>query len=187
MDIIPWEKSEHHGFYTSTWGRGRHRKLTYPRTVEYLDDDTKQYWRKGDIIKFDNGRKIPWKQTWESWFLFKDDWLATLPWNGITPKYAEEQYAVIAGRYRIVKNKRGCIYKDYGVVIMMITGPKKGHMRKYYLRRPFEHVCKFPYNNKPPRISMELIDSFMEHYEDSNESRNAFLECLYKKIKGDIT
>jgi len=171
--IIPWEKSEQAGFYTSTWGRYGHQKRTFSRTVEHLDDSSKQYWRKGDIVKFNNGRmpQTPSDISWKDWFMTEKDWLNTLPWHGQTPRYAAEQYAVIAGRYRVIKNKH-ITYIDYGVVIMMLTGPKKGHVRRYWQTRPFQMISKFPHIN-PPRVSIELIDSFMEHQ---------FLKCLYKKL-----
>lgn len=197
MDIIPWEKSEHHDTYKSQRGRyayfsryGRtkgHKSHTYHRTIEYLDDNPRQFWRKGDIVKFDDGIIYPWGETWEKWFMIKEDWLKTLPRHGRTPKYASEEYAVITGRYRVIKYKFGYEFKDYGIIIMMLTGPKKGHIRKYYIKYPFDIVSVFPYISNPPLISTELIDSFIEHHENSNKSRNAFLECLYKKLMGEIS
>jgi len=180
--VIPWEKSEQAGYYESTsYGRRGRQHCTFLRTVEFLDDSPKQYWRKGDIVKFDDGRKHPWNETWEEWFMTEEDFISTLPWHGLTPKYAANQYAVIAGRYRIVKDKFGTVYKDYGATIMMITGPKKGHMRRYWMTKPFELIESFPYV-RPPRVSINLIDTFMKHNEDSNKSRNAFLKCLHEKL-----
>jgi hypothetical protein len=192
MDIIPWEKSEHRGSYNSVSGRygygmGRplrkRREFTFPRTVEYLDDSPRQYWRKGDIVRFDNGKKDSMGDTWQQWFMTEEDYLNTLPWNGLTPKYAEKQYAVVAGRYRVVKDKHGYIFKDYGVIVMMITGSKKGHIRKFWMTKPFKLIRSFPYQ-KIPKIKgiKELKDSFSKHNIDSNESRNAFLEHLHKNL-----
>ena len=184
-DVIPWEKSEHHGKYISYWGRYGHQKNEYHRTVEYLDDNPRQYWRKGDIIRFDDGKKHPWKKDWKNWFMKKKDYINSLPWHGLTPRYAANQYAIIAGRYRVVKDKYGYFFSDYGAVIMMLTGEKKGHMRKYWQSKPFERILIYP--NFDPRIySIKklkvVLDAYKLYHKDSNESRNKFLEHLHHTL-----
>lgn len=45
------------------------------------------------------------------------------------PKYAKGQFAVIVDRYVLVKNKYRT-FRDHVFVLMMISGPKKGHAFK---------------------------------------------------------
>lgn len=47
-------------------------------------------------------------------------------------KYARNQFGVIVGRYRWVKWKGGEPYRDYGAVVLFITGKRKGKEKKFY-------------------------------------------------------
>jgi len=81
------------------------RPVQCAKKYEIVDSD-KMTLRKGDII------------------IFRGD----VP--GKYPRYAIGEYGVILERYRITKYKGLGEYKDYGVVVMMISGKKKGHIFK---------------------------------------------------------
>ena len=97
-------------------------------TVKYSIVDNKRLkLRKGDIIRFE-----------------KD------PCHGKIPLYAIGQFAVILERYKIRKEKHFGIFNDYGAVIMMLTGKKKGYISKF-------SSSKMSSSNK-------LIDNDMEDF-----------------------
>jgi len=54
-----------------------------------------------------------------------------LPKSSWVPKYAKEQFAVILERYRQTKTSGRTTYRNYKSKVMMLTGPRKGHVRTY--------------------------------------------------------
>lgn len=186
MNIMPWEKYE----YTETYlGKKYSRRYknhdgpTYKRTFQQLPDSRLQSWRKGDLIQFENG--FPYgNNIWQEWFLSdKDyiDFLKRIPRNKRrVPLYAANQYGIVIGRYCIRKDK-GTIYRDYGTVIIMLTGSRKGHIRKYYSSSPFYIISTFPHKKVPTQLK-NFSSITLNHKEDSDESRNSFVSKLYKKL-----
>ena len=45
---------------------------------------------------------------------------------GRLPKYARKQFAVVIDRFKVTKKKPIGTFNDYGAVILIISGPKKG-------------------------------------------------------------
>jgi len=78
--------------------------IEYTKTYEIVDSE-KMTLRKGDVFQFRTS--IPNK----------------------FPNYAVGEFAVILERYKITKFKNHT-YNDYGSVVMMLTGKKKGHIFK---------------------------------------------------------
>ena len=74
---------------------------------------------------------------------------------------------------------------------MMLTGPKVGHIRHYWVKSPFKTKVAYPQKIKfkyllkvlPP----EFIRIYNEDREDTNESRNEMLYELYKIFHKEIT
>ena len=83
----------------------RHSECT--KTYEIIDND-KLFLRKGDIFKFEE-----------------------TPCVGKLPLYAIGQFGVILERYRIFKQKSIGSFNDYGAVVMMLSGKRKGHIAKF--------------------------------------------------------
>lgn len=54
-----------------------------------------------------------------------------LPKSYWVPKYAKEQFAVVLERYRQTKTSGSKTYYNYKAEVMMLTGPRKGHVRTY--------------------------------------------------------
>lgn len=184
--MYPWEYSRHistyHGMSHGMRG-GRRGSISYTLVKEYIDDNPQQYWRKGDIVKFDNGWVPPARESWTDWFVTKRDQKKF--WNRIpeVARYADDQLAIIIGRYRKIKLKWST-FTDYGVVTMMLTGPKAGKIRHYWSTKPFVRKCIFPkkikfkymLNSIPP----EVVAIYNQTHEDTNEGRNQMLHEIYK-------
>ena len=48
------------------------------------------------------------------------------------PKFMQCEFVVVLDRYRIVKYKRMSTFRDYGAVLMVLTGPNKGRVGKAF-------------------------------------------------------
>lgn len=90
---------------------------TYDVEFQIVQDSPRLKYHVGDIIKFNN-------------LLY------------VVPIYARNEYAIIINKYRWVKHKRERTYCDYGNEIMMLTGDKIGHNRRYYTSTPWKKVKK---------------------------------------------
>lgn len=189
--LPPWEKQSFHYTQTSHYTT-RHRPSyerespsSYEVVKEYINDNPRQYWRKGDIVKFDDGFLSKYLYGWKDWFLTKKDQKKEWLKDPRIPVYARDQLAVIIGRYRIVKMKY-INFADYGIVLMMISGSKIGHTRSYYMNRPFVKKIKFP--NQPKfkymmkTIPPEILEILSDIYEDTNEGRNLLVSKLYYNL-----
>jgi hypothetical protein len=78
------------------------------------------------------------------------------------PGYARNQYAIVLARYRWTKYKGYQNYRDYGSFIMMLSGDKIGHIRKYYATTPWGEIGRFPYTkmkyNKKPETLFQGVE-----------------------------
>lgn len=201
----PWEHAkpysdEYEGF---NW---RSRQSTIHKRVNYtVKDSPRLFLRKGDIVKFGSGY-YEHLRGWPEWFLIsREDKKKFWPRDS-TPFYAQNQYAIVVNRYVCKKFKRWVTYSDYGVIIMMITGPKIGHIRKFYTNRPFKTKSLYPHNEKikgrfikmkkPFRTIMdnlflpgfnitEFINKLEKKFGDTEEARDLFLEkmCSLLEVK----
>jgi hypothetical protein len=177
MNIMPWDYYIYDDYKENK------------RIVTQLRDNNLQNFRKGDIIKFDNGRSFLFsKQTgYYDWFLTEKDYkkfLKSLPphkRNKKIPVYAANQYAIVIGKYRITKIKWK-LFHDYGTVIMMLTGDKIGHIRKYFCCCPFLHEYPFPYKGDISPKLKDYEEIIISHSHDSNKGRNQLVSALYHKI-----
>ena len=184
--MFPWEYSrevsKYQGRRHQYMSRG-YSPITYTIVKEYLNDNPHMFWRKGDIVKFHNGLVPPRRKNWTDWFATKRDQKKF--WKRIPEiaKYADEQLAIIIGRYRKIKLKYST-FTDYGLVTMMLTGPKAGKTRHYWTTKPFITKCRYPNKIKfkymlnviPP----EIVEIYNRDREDSNESRNGMVHEIYK-------
>lgn len=101
---FPWEPSStHYTYYGFSYARYQYRynKLTpyrYTGVKEYIIDSPRQYWRTGDIIKFDDGFIKPYRSSWIDWFVprvsrkIKERYWSR---NRELPRYADNQLAII--------------------------------------------------------------------------------------------
>ena len=143
-------------------GTGRHytrrtfsRGLTetYESKFETLDPESQRcYWKAGDIVQFGSAFRALWKveEAWPKWFIEDPDeyWQYlknNLPRNNVIPMYAHFEYAIILARYKWTKYKY-TTFRDYGSIIMMLTGKRAGHIRRYYTTCPWSFIVAFPYD-----------------------------------------
>ena len=175
--LLPWERENEYG--TKEAASHRYGSGSYNYIREYLPDNPQQLFRKGDIVKFSFCRKEPHYDNWKKWFMTKKDYMQSWPKRPEVPYYASEQYAIIAARYRILRFKWYGNFKDYGWVIMMLTGEAKGYIRHYWVVRPFHKIVEFGRripNKMKKRFPDYVVDIYnMGDYEDSNQGRNLLL------------
>jgi hypothetical protein len=185
MDKFPWEETrEEYTYVGRTWVRIPpkiiERVLEYNVVKSYIKDSPRQYWRKGDIVKFEDGLIEP--SNWTAWFYRRTE--REKYWNRKPhiPKYADNKFAIIIGRYKKTKYK-WCTFNDYGVVVMMLNGSKPGHTRHYWTKKPFKIKVRYTENIKykyllkalPP----EVIEIYNQPRNDTNEARNEMLHEIY--------
>jgi len=87
--------------------------------------------RIGDIIKFDVTKE----------YFDKVIRKYVRGTNFQVPAYSRGEYAVIISIYRWLKYKY-LKFNDYGRIIQMLTGSKKGHIRRYYITYPWVTITK---------------------------------------------
>jgi len=96
----------HKSFYHQQHGNDNGVPYTYQ--YEFCDPKNKKLGlRRGDMIRF---------------------------YDGMRPKYAARQTGVVLDRYKIVKFKYATFH-DYHALIMMTSGPKKGHVFRMPMNR----------------------------------------------------
>jgi len=206
----PWEHEQFDSYYEScithrsNYG---HRKMSSHRTrYETVEDSKRLTTRKGDIIKFGSGYyEINFKD-WRDWFPKKEQKILFWPRNKSIPKYAMNQFAVVANRYRWIKYKNYMTYQDYGVILMFITGSKPCRIRKYYMARPYKYVSYFPHIRKdgiyvklkePFKVIdktwflfdfnlSEFITNILKDYGDTEECRDMFLKKIKQLLENNI-
>lgn len=186
--IMPWEEHEYNGIYE----RLKYVKYGYgSRLVEFthqqLKDSPAMVVRKGDIVKFKSGYIYKDLADWKGWFVKGQDKRKFYPVDKRVPKYARNRIAIVAGRFRRIKHKSRNYY-DYGTTVMMLSGPKVGHFKNYWLNRPFNLKVSFPNQITQKYILNCVDDDLLEilslKYNDTDEGRNLLLQRLYEKIFG---
>ncbi len=181
----PWEYmtyTVHRTITRNSQTRGKIYVTDYDAQFETLRNYNRSYWKPGDVVKFGNGF-IPFaNRRWESWFLdekAKDDFMKRNHFvNKRIPVYARNQYAIILARYKWTKFKGYANYRDYGTILMMLTGDKIGHIRKYYTTSPYDEIGKYPYTKMKYNLNHEKLF----HGVDRGDKVEVFLENLMEKI-----
>lgn len=180
--IRPWEEEPERYSY-STRCRG------VANCVREPIEDARTIWKRGDIIKFGHGYFN--SHDYKDWFLSNEDKVKYMERDKRIPRYACNQYAIVMTRYRVVKNKYGSIFRDYGSHIMMLTGSRIGKMRRYYVANPFERVDRFPYrqypNDEVTNILTYLnvideVNALYSEYGNGPVSRTLFVTSLQDKL-----
>lgn len=186
MNDKPWEESS---FIYNTVGKSFGRIIDYQVKVEYIKDSDSQVWRKGDIVKFDNCLTEPYGNHWSQWFAVRDDKKKFWIKKPSIPRYASNKLAMIIGRCRKIKYKY-CTFRDYGIILMMLTGPKAGHCRKYWSSKPFRKVSEYnsqiKYKYMLKSLPSEIIELYHLPKEDTNEARNQLVEQCYNFYNGRV-
>ena len=150
----PWEKERYEVtreiFKHSLRGNPNLRTSNYRAVYDSEIDYEKTFWNLGDIVKFGGAyHDYQIKNTWRYWYYKKDDIDNYIKNNCLrnekTPLYAAHQYAIILSRYKWIKYKWHGIYRDYGTVIMMLSGSKVGHIRRFYACTPWSRIDIYPY------------------------------------------
>lgn len=180
--IRPWEVEPERYSYQTRW------YTTANCVNEVIEDSNKSAWRRGDIVKFGSGF---WNRScYKDWFLNEEDKFKQLKRDPRIPKYAFNQYAILMTRYRVVKNKHGSIFRDYGSHLMLLTGPKAGKLRRYFTYTPYERITSFPYQNITDIVKKMMINigalsmatSINIKYGNTPESRTLFVSALQDKL-----
>jgi hypothetical protein len=173
----PWNPYRYETIKTSR--HSRRGNSDYRVIYNNLTDYNKTWWKLGDLIKFDNGYNIyPVIDNWQLWCYKNSDRERYIKENckrvQHIPLYASGQMAIILGRYRVKKFKWHGIYRDYGTVIMMLSGSSIGHIRRYYIKTPWSRLDSYPYNN----------NNHSELFQGVTVGNNikVFLENLVEKI-----
>ena len=158
--------------------------------------DEKTKWKYGDIIKFYAAYCID-IDTWKQWFLSNYDIKKEMQKphnrrriNKNIPYYAHRQYGIIISRYRKTKKTHYSIFRDYGSVIMMISGSNIGTIKHIYCCAPFNLISSFPYDNIPKRphkilSKLNMIDfasDLNSRYGNCYETRSIFVKEFQKRI-----
>ena len=180
----PWEYmtySTEKAVIRTRYGRSSYH--SYEAQFETLKSYDRSYWKPGDVVKFGHGisgyRK---SDTWRNWFLTDDDFDVYLKKNKLyhraIPASARNQYAIVLARYKWTKFKGYMNFTDYGTFIMMLTGSKVGHIRKYYVTTPWTHIGRYPYakmryNKKPENLFQGV---------NMGDDSIIFLENLVRKL-----
>lgn len=206
----PWGKSyveRRSGWNDSSkywWHKSNPHYETFNAHFQLIKDNKRGYWKRADIVRFETGYNAYYfhrDSSWKEWFMEKDDYLNSIHnhpqshFHGKVPMYARLEFAMILSRYKWIKVKRERIYQDYGSIILMLTGSKAGHIRKYYARTPFMFVTRYPYDHimqywkernvtEPPELSRiheamnysdnreQFILNMISSYQDENYPMN---------------
>jgi hypothetical protein len=204
--IKPWEHDKPYSDEYEGFNWRLRKSYIYKRVYHTVRDSSRLNLRKGDIIKFGSGYN-EYLSGWPEWFLMSREDKKKFWRRNITPFYAQNQYAIVMNRYVWKKFKRWMAYSDYGVIIMMITGPQIGHIRKYYTNRPFKIKSSYPHNEKIkgrfikmkkpfktindnlflPDFNITLfINKLEKKFGDIEEARDLFLEKICSLLEVPI-
>jgi hypothetical protein len=125
-----------------------------------------------------------WDERWPRWFIKSDEEYCNYlkkhcPRTNIVPLYAHEQYAIIINRYRWIKEKYKTFY-DYGSIIMMLSGKRIGHIRRYYVTTPWSFVAGHPYKKfAHPSFRKVVIPLVKDVF---NDDLHTFLKNITEKF-----
>lgn len=180
---IPFKPWEHITYkekkFGRRWGRGR-SVIEYDAIFETLKSYDKTDWQLGDVVQFGTGYHWRADATWQSWFLEENERENFMRERNLInrqiPVYARNQYAILLARYRWIKYKGYATYRDYGSIVMMLTGSKPGHIRKYFVNNPFRTVGCYPYTN------YDLEHETLFHGVEIEDDVTVFLENLVRKL-----
>ena len=182
----PWEYHTYTEMKYIFW-RSHHRGVmdhSYKAVFETLPNYDNSYWKPGFVVRFGDGINSWQRDRWETWFLTGEDKKRFAKENKIynrkIPGYARNQYAIVLGRYRWTKYK-WTTYRDYGSIIMMLTGNKVGHIRRYFLTNPYYEMGRYPYKIMKFNLKPEKIF----HGVPIGNSVEEFLENLTKELSNE--
>ena len=164
VDILseqPWGQTyfEWHSGHNLGWAGQKSYPYDFNAQFKLIKDQKGNFWFRGDIVRFNTGYhnwKFDHDCPWKRWFMSKEDYLNALANDDRTcrdhrlPKYARLEYGIILSRYKWSKEKPGKFYYDYGSIIMMLTGPKAGKIRRYYVKTPYSKISSYPYDHVIP-------------------------------------
>jgi hypothetical protein len=176
-----------------SWGKtiSIHKESYQSYKAYYCLVKQAKIYTRGTIIKFWSAYKNS-EESWQKWFYEKDDFKKYLRQNKKrnlhVPLYADNEYALIVSRYKWIKQKYKC-FIDYGTIIMMLTGPKVGHIFKIYIACPFQLITEFPFSSKYLQLINQLpqhtkMQEIIEHINDqkinlySSQARDIFVEKM---------
>lgn len=180
----PWEYMTYKRRYDSVTSHGGMRNFqSYVAIFETLKNYDRSQWKLGDIVKFGSGYNAWANDRWEAWFLNEKDRDEFMKkhkyYNRTIPAYARNQYAIVLARYKWTKHKYA-IFRDYGTFIMMLTGSKVGHIRKYYIVCPFNRTFQYPYTLKYEKPALKMLNGVKRE-----DDIKVFLENLVRKLNGN--
>jgi len=196
VDVLseqPWGETyyEWHRGWNIGWRSDRNHYFDFMAQFKLVPDRKQNYWKRGDIVLFDTSyfnwsfdHNCPWKK----WFMTKEGYLDALKndertsRNNKVPLYAQLEYGILLSRYKWIKDKEYKVFYDYGSIIMMLTGPKAGRIRRYYIKTPYGSVSSYPYDHIVPfykqREGIDEIPELPRIHEAinySNGDRNQFI------------
>lgn len=205
LSNIPWnetyslmKQTTRRNGYRHCLRRSSYYMETYKATYEMVKDSNRCFWKSGDILQFDIGYRRSFRVAeWRSWFMPWEDYLQylndNLPRNKNVPLYARTELGIVLSRYRWVKEKDFGTYRDYGSIVMMLTGRRKGHVRRYYSNFPYWRISSYPYDsvgnftwNKTMDDMLRVIELKNEFCQNETErEKQIFLLNLYNELGGD--
>jgi hypothetical protein len=155
VDVLseePWGKT----YYERRMGFNQFkRNVKMDAQFKLTQDRPQTYWKRADMVVFGTGYyRI--NDTWREWFMEIDDYLENLRVNykryrnKSVPLYARLQFGLVVSRYKWVKQKDFGVFSDRGTIIMMLTGKKAGHVRRFYPLPCFKIFSRYPYDKIVP-------------------------------------
>lgn len=171
------------GFQKATWDRCcfyNDDPWFRLRKKQEVKDSPRLDYRKGDIVLFGTCYRPFWD--YRDWYYTDKDKKIHGKLNYHVPRYANEKLGMIVGRYRWLNVKSFGTYRNYGTTVMMISGSKKGHLRKYQATN-FKILSRFPHDDlfninlstKP--ILNDIFNNILPTNLDEDErARDKFIE-----------
>lgn len=204
----PWEHEQFDSYYENmTMIRGRWHGSSHRTRYETVEDSERLHTRKGDIIKFGSGYYERGFGDWRDWFLTREQKKLFWQRRKDTAKYAINQFAIVANRYKWIKYKT-TTWHDYGAILMFVTGDKPCKTRKYYVGSgPYNRISYFPHIRKDGSIYVkmkkpfrvidktwflfnfnlsEFIINLLKNYGDTEECRDIFLDKIKQLLENNI-
>ena len=135
MSEFPWEHSRYTKYYAANTWYGN--SFTYRRTWMTVRDNDKLNMRKGDLFQIKDGI-INKPNDWKTWFLTEEDYEKYIVYDSKIPSYCRNQWAIVLNRYRVEKLKNGRKYYDYGTINLILTGPKRGTIKRFFISVPWK-------------------------------------------------
>lgn len=181
----PWNEPpyEEQSYYMQSFRRGTMGQpgQTFKKVYQIVPtQEGRMFCCQGDIVRFANAY-FPDK-SWHEWFLSEEDKKQYFRKMQHIPAYASAEYAVVLARYKWTKYKWHGIYRDYGSIVMMLTGDSIGHVRKYYLKHPYYVYAPFhKKRRKLPKKVTQFTNAAKAKMIHKN-NREEFVELLYRKL-----